>query len=291
MSHLLGSGLNLSTLPTSLFSPASMDSTMSAEASVFATRYVSAVGLTVLLFDHTLTFGEEINLIWLNPAAGLGYRTIFIFNRYVTEAISIYAAYMISGGSVGLTDQVVSTSCRIFLWVLALTTTVFTTLSNLRDKWLLMCTFGAALALSMVFSVFSAQEVQPFVAYIPFIHMCVITEKPWALPVVLGVWVVFDFFLIILALYNAFERPRRTQADVMVTLQHDGAKIVSLVLRLGNLIVAIVAEADYCFVTLRELELLWAMCSVVTSRLQIRVERLRFTRFGGDLLPPNFLHL
>jgi hypothetical protein len=51
------------------------------------------VGLTVLLFDHILTFREEIDLIWLNPAAGLGYRTIFIFNRYVTEAVSIYAAY------------------------------------------------------------------------------------------------------------------------------------------------------------------------------------------------------
>jgi hypothetical protein len=84
---------------------------MSAEASIFATRYVSgrlnnsepalavglywmvAIGVTVLLYDHVLTAGEELSLIWFSPAAGLGYRLMFIVNRYLTEAISLYAAY------------------------------------------------------------------------------------------------------------------------------------------------------------------------------------------------------
>ncbi|KAF7361631.1 hypothetical protein MVEN_00506400 [Mycena venus] len=148
-----------------------------------------------------------------------------------------------------------------------------------RIKWFLVCTFGAALPTSMVFSVFSAMQIQTLAAYSPFIHMCMVTEKPWALPVVLGVWVVFDFSLIILAFFNALEQPHQRQADVMVTLKHDGAKMFGclFVLRLGNLIAAIVADAAYCFVTFT---LLWAMCSIVTSRLQLRVERLRFSRFG-----------
>ncbi|KAJ7085864.1 hypothetical protein C8R43DRAFT_1142487 [Mycena crocata] len=258
---------------------------MSAEASVFATRYVSAVGVTVLLYDHCLTAGEEFDSIWRNPAAGLGYRAIFLVNRYLTEVVSF---------------------CRTFLWILALTTTVFTTLSNfilamrvytLWDhrpaiKWLLLATFGAALPILMVFSIFSAREIQSFVPYNPILRMCIVTEKPWALPFVLGVWVVFDFSIVILTVCNALQRPHQTQADVMTTLQHDGAKMfISLLckfLRIGNLIVAIAGDATYCFVTFT---VLWAMCSVVTSRMQLRVERLRFTRFGGDLLPINFLHM
>ncbi|KAJ7497584.1 hypothetical protein FB451DRAFT_1386814 [Mycena latifolia] len=298
---------------------------MSAEAAVFATRYVAAVGVGVLLYDHLLTLAEEIDLMWLNPAAGLGYRIIFFVDRYLTEAVSLYTAYSKSflvGLSLILT-HVPSDHCQKFFWILALTTTIFTTLSNfvlairvytLWDgrraiKWLLICSFGAALPVSLVFTIFSAQELQSSVAYNPLIRMCVVLEKPSALPVVLGVWVAFDFFIIILTIYNALEKPHQTQAEIMTTLQHDGAKMflvsettssLSLqkfkqslsayyaILRLANLIVAIVGDAAYCLATFT---ILWAMCSVVTSRMQLRVERLRFTRFGGDLLPTNFLHM
>ncbi|KAJ6587201.1 hypothetical protein DFH09DRAFT_1430758 [Mycena vulgaris] len=280
---------------------------MSVEASVFAIRYMSAVGVAVLLYDHILTLGAEIDLIWFNPAAGLGYRTIFFVDRYAVEAVSLYAAY---------------SNCKIFLWIFSLTTAIFTTLSNfilamrvyvLWDrrrgiKWLLMCSFGAALSVSLVFSVFSAQEIQASFEYTPFLQMCTVTTKPPSLPIVLGVWVVFDLFIVILTIYNAFEKPHQIQADVMTTLQHDGLKMfvcllgkphllhckrlvlrkLYSVLRVINLIVAVVGDATYAFTTFT---VLWAMCSVVTSRMQLRVERLRFTRFGGDLLPINFLHL
>ncbi|KAJ7141504.1 hypothetical protein C8R44DRAFT_932190, partial [Mycena epipterygia] len=275
--------------------------------------------VTALLYDHVLTLGEEITLIWLNPAAGLGYRIIFIVDRYLTEAVSLYAAYSKSPFFFLCYILTPCFYCRTFLWVLAITTTIFTSLSNfvlamrvytLWDhrraiKWLLMCTFGAALPASLVFSILSAQEIQSFAAYNPFIRTCVITEKPWALPFVLAIWVFFDFFIILLTLYNAMERPHRNQAEVMTSMQHDGAKmfvVISItrfeathadicaqsVLRLVNLTVAIVGDATYCFVTFT---LLWAMLSVVTSRMQLRVERLRFTRFGGDLLPLNFMQL
>ncbi|KAJ7629891.1 hypothetical protein B0H17DRAFT_1218008 [Mycena rosella] len=250
---------------------------MSAEASVFATRYLSAVGVAVLLYDHVLTIGDEIAFIWLNSAAGLQYRIIFMVDRYLTEAVSLYAAYSKSFRPSPAPFLIRRFQCcRKFLWILALTTSIFTSLSNLilamrvytlwdrrrTIKWLLMCAFGVAFPASVVFSVLSAQEIQSSIAYSSFLRMCVIKEKPSALPVVLGIWVVFDFFIVILTIYNALEQPHQTQTDVMITLQHDGAKM-----------------------------LLWAMCSVVTSRMQLRVERLRFTRFGGDLLPINFLHM
>ncbi|KAJ7187949.1 hypothetical protein C8R46DRAFT_1241434 [Mycena filopes] len=257
---------------------------MSIEAAVFATRYVSAVGVTALLYDHVLTSGDELWLIWLNPAAGLDHRAIFIFNRYVTAAVSIYAAYMLSGGSFNVTDEV-------FLWVLAVTTTLFTSLSNFvlamrvyilwdrreRIKWVLLYTFGAALAISLVFSVITVLQIQGSAVYNVLIHMCGVTQKPWALAVVLGVWVLFDFLIIVLAVCNALEVPHHTQTDVVIALEHDGARMFLglLLLRIANFVVAILAHPTYCFVTFT---VLWAMCSIVTSRLQLGVERLRFTR-------------
>jgi hypothetical protein len=117
--------------------------------------------------------------------------------------------------------------------------------------------------------------------------MCAITQKPSALPIVLGIWVIFDLFIVILTVYNALEQPRRNQVEVMTTLQHDGAKMfavsvhhrrrlyltkpssvpfmhvdfillevtyayLQLVLRLGNLIVAIVGDVCFSFILSRK---------------------------------------
>ncbi|KAJ7079068.1 hypothetical protein B0H15DRAFT_520305 [Mycena belliarum] len=192
------------------------------------------------------------------------------------------------------------TSCRRFFWLFSLATTLFTILSNYvlairvytmwdgrrAIKWLLTWTFGAALPVSVVFGVLASQETQSSVQYDPLIRMCVLAKKPKLLPVVLGVWVAFDIFMLFLTIYNALEKPRQSQAEMMTTLQHDGAKmfLCLLVLRLANFIVAIVGDAANCFVTFT---VLWTMCSVVTSRMQLRVERLRFS----DIQPSDFLYL
>ncbi|KAJ7747239.1 hypothetical protein B0H16DRAFT_1851222 [Mycena metata] len=283
---------------------------MSAEGAIFATRYVSAVGVTTLLYDHVLTSGDEFSLIWLNPAAGVKYRAIFVFNRYVTEAVSLYAAYMLSGGSFNVTTELskislgtrggylpfyffiklsVTTPFRVFLFTDSVLKVILAmrvyTLWDYRDKikWFLLGTFGAAFTISLAFSIVTVLQVQSSSAFYDLvIRMCGITQKPWALSVVLGVWVLFDFLVIILAVANALEIPHHTDAEVMASLQQDGARmfLCLLALRLGNFIVLLVADPAYCFVTFT---VLWAMCSIVSSRLQLRVERLRFTRsrFGG----------
>ncbi|KAJ7904546.1 hypothetical protein B0H14DRAFT_610491 [Mycena olivaceomarginata] len=82
--------------------------------SILAMRYMSAVGVTVILYDHCLTFLDEVRYIWFNSQAGLGARASFLLNRYVTEGMIIYVAYMLGGNSRGLSNQ---NSCRTFIWV------------------------------------------------------------------------------------------------------------------------------------------------------------------------------
>ncbi|KAJ6613136.1 hypothetical protein B0H10DRAFT_2049644 [Mycena sp. CBHHK59/15] len=269
--------------------------TMSLAASIFATRYVSAVGVAALLYDHVLTLDDEIHLIWFNWAAGAGNRIGFMVNRYITEAMIIYVAYMLSGGSHGLSSQI---SCRVFIWIFAIASTVFVAISHfiimarvytlwdrrLRIKWILMGSFSVAISISMTFSILAAHQVQPFLEYNPLIHMCTFEKKPGALSFMLGALTVFDLFIIVMTVFNALDRPYQKQADVMTSLQHDGARMFVVLLRLTALVMAIVGDPANCFVTLT---IVWAMCSIVNSRMQLRIEGLRFIRFttpaNGDI--------
>ncbi|KAJ7131557.1 hypothetical protein C8R43DRAFT_1133773 [Mycena crocata] len=291
------------------------------QPSIFATRQrdlVAAIAAAMLLYDHILTWVEEVTCIWNNPAAGAGNRIGFMVNRYITEAMVIYVAYMLSGGSEGLTD-------KDFIWLFAIASTVFVALSHfiimarvytLWDrrkmiKWILMGSFGVAISISMAFSILSAHEVQPFLEYNPVIHMCTFAKKPWSLPFMLGALTVFDLFIIALTVWNALDRPHQKQADVMTALQRDGAMMfVGLfrkshcsksllycshefflpVLRVVSLMMAIFGDPSNCFVTL---SFVWSLCSMVNSRIQLRVEGLRFIRHTvqpGDDIDEYALH-
>lgn len=55
-----------------------------------ATRYLEAIGLTILLYDHVLTFAGEVRLIWFAPTSFVKYT--FLFNRYLVLATLITVA-------------------------------------------------------------------------------------------------------------------------------------------------------------------------------------------------------
>ena len=50
-----------------------------------------AVGLMVLLYDHVLTFGDEVQYVWSAPATYAKY--IFLLNRYVVLGTLLAVAY------------------------------------------------------------------------------------------------------------------------------------------------------------------------------------------------------
>lgn len=52
---------------------------------------LSAVGLVVLLYDHALTFVDEVKLIWAAPASFPKYA--FLFNRYLVLGCMLGVAY------------------------------------------------------------------------------------------------------------------------------------------------------------------------------------------------------
>ncbi|KAJ7917184.1 hypothetical protein B0H13DRAFT_1995586 [Mycena leptocephala] len=274
----------MSNLTSSILNPAGDAHAGLPVASILATRYLSAAAIALLIYDHALSFDQEVTLIWLNTAAGAGNRIGFMINRYLTEAMVVYVSYMLSGNSRGLTDNV--RGCRIFIWLFAIASTVFVAVSHFiimarlytlwdrrqEIKWVLMGSFGVTISISMSFSILAAHQVQPFLEYSLIIHMCTFAQKPWALPFMLGTLTLFDLFIILMTVVNAFHRPYQKQADVVTALQ----RLVPPFLRFISLMMAIFGDPSNCFVTL---SFVWTMCSVVNSRIQLRVEGLRFIRF------------
>ena len=51
----------------------------------------TAIGLIILLYDHVLTFSDEVTLVWLAPPSFPKYA--FIFNRYLVLACLIGIAH------------------------------------------------------------------------------------------------------------------------------------------------------------------------------------------------------
>ncbi|KAJ7481013.1 hypothetical protein B0H11DRAFT_2193563 [Mycena galericulata] len=247
---------------------------MSLAASVLANQYVAVAGVAALIYDHAMTLEDEIRLIWFNSASGIRNRLGFIVNRYVTEALAFTERRKIqrrTSYSQRLTIVVEHSfgflAYRRHLWE-----------RRRVIKWLLIGASAVALSVSLAFMVVVADEGQ-----VESGRVCTVLEKPWALPYALGALSGLDFFVIAMTVLNALDRPRTCQADVMKDLQRDGALMFLFLffLRILNLILSIVGNATYCFVTVT---LVWSMCSIVTSRIQLRVEELRFIRFSNIVL-------
>ncbi|EGO23730.1 hypothetical protein SERLADRAFT_469992, partial [Serpula lacrymans var. lacrymans S7.9] len=48
----------------------------------YSTIYVGLAGFTILVWDHLITFDDEVEFIWNQPKGRLIY--LFFFNRYIT---------------------------------------------------------------------------------------------------------------------------------------------------------------------------------------------------------------
>ncbi|VDB96530.1 unnamed protein product [Peniophora sp. CBMAI 1063] len=56
--------------------------------------YVSMAGLVMILYDHMLTFADEVELIWKAPRSIA--RTLFLINRYCVPAMVIGSMHAFS---------------------------------------------------------------------------------------------------------------------------------------------------------------------------------------------------
>ncbi|KAH8119517.1 hypothetical protein DFH11DRAFT_450961 [Phellopilus nigrolimitatus] len=226
-----------------------------------ATRYVTAVGLVFMLYDHLLTFQDEVNLVWTAKPSFA--KKLFLLNRYVVPISQVMtASFMNHFGESLLSDD----DCKMFLCVTFILGILSVGCANVlvilrvitlweRDRRVvklmgigfLFC-FTPTLCLTII--VLSKAYVG-FV-YVEHVHMCVSTVKAPELP---GVWacsvrlfllisraptspatlvacllsncslfrkMVFEVLVLACVVFNAIGRPRLQDTPLRRVLYRDG---------------------------------------------------------------------
>ncbi|KAF8890388.1 hypothetical protein BD779DRAFT_1517272 [Infundibulicybe gibba] len=252
-----------------------MSALVNAVSNIIIGRRLSAVGLTCLFWDHILTLDVEYSLWWANTGVGRMSKFTFFANRYLTEMVMVYTAYILSGLA-DIPDTIPTPSCDAFVWMFGIGAIVFNGISHfvilfriysLWDRrkviaWVLLGSFTANLLAIIALAVLTVQQIQQTLELDPQLNLCVLT-KPLAVKLLLGLITVFDLFLTALTVYNAMEQPRRSHVEVIRSLQSTGMRFF----------------IDELFLPF--LSIVWALCSVINARLHLRLESLRLFRPPG----------
>jgi len=248
---------------------------------ITATKYLTAAGLVVLLYDHVLLFEEETRLIW--PAKRSWSKFLFLFNRYTVPAYIIVTLYQQSGfklATAGLSTVFCKTWPLMAIFLNATTlaiTNVFVVLRvyalwghNRKILMVLIGSFTVAYLCVFVAGIFGAIGLLPHLSYSIDLSTCTVDVKPDLNMVAYAAPLLFDVFLFILTCWNALDRPRHMQTPVVKQLYLDGAVyfIITLTLRLFN--ICVIAAADIAYVQLGN-AFIWSMIPAVINRMLINI--------------------
>ncbi|KAF9653448.1 hypothetical protein BDM02DRAFT_3125846 [Thelephora ganbajun] len=262
---------------------------------LIATRYFALTGCVVLLWDHLLTFRDEIEYIWKRPVE-LN-KVVFLFNRYFVEGSLCYSAYAYGRsypritvllelrGPLSQEMYVEQTSLKLHTpETFPDVTTIYYSLRALQSlqsrsptrtiiTYALLAGFFVTYGVTIVCAGLVVNDLQSHIRWVPIIKSCVVPHKPMPL---IGVWagmVTFDIFILVMMFANAVNRPYRENSEVVRSLHRDGIKFftVLLFIRFINLVLTIFSNPGEILVIVF---FLWAIVSVTLSRLLLMVKAI-----------------
>lgn len=251
---------------------------------ILFSRYTPLAGTALLLWDHCLTFDEEVATMWVSFKGPILPKVIYVMNRYFAEAVLLYATYVFTG----LRRPTANKNCASVFWLLCMSATLFAGIlqflimlrvyrlwdhkQNMRRVLLAVfvacMTCSLVLSVMMVLSLMRAQVVLP-----PRVIVCAVPQVPKDTPFLLGVLLLFNIFVISVSFYNALEEPRRRESEVFIALRRDGAKVYFIVSLLWVLLLVTSVFAEM-LVYFPVLILAWSVGATLTSRMHLRIESL-----------------
>ncbi|KAJ7649474.1 hypothetical protein DFH06DRAFT_1475844 [Mycena polygramma] len=262
----------------------------------YGLKFFSAVSFIAVVYDHLITLDDEVDTIWKNPNVRWHSKAAFVVNRYLTEGIIAYVAYILSGMSTTLSDTHYQV-CHRFIWIYGLTCVVagaishFVILIRVYALWdrrasvarVLISAFAVCITTTTVLGVFSAIEMEPNLQYFAPLRTCIFGSKPKVLVGMLGVLSFFDFSLVMLVVSNAMDRPRLTHIEIVSELQSDGVGFFFciFVLRFADLMVSVFREPGEVFIAITTV---WGFCTIINARLHMRLEGLSLSRSTGGVI-------
>ncbi|KAG8863492.1 hypothetical protein FRB96_008232 [Tulasnella sp. 330] len=131
-----------------------------------ASRYLSAAGFFILLYDHLITFSEEVELIWKGPLSLVSF--LFLLNRYAVPIIIavdlcdvwIWAESILQILSLAIAHALVAIRVRV-LWN-----------NEPRVKTLINVAGAAYLITTLVLTNWIVNGFQPTVGWLSTLNLC-----------------------------------------------------------------------------------------------------------------------
>ncbi|KAF8312958.1 hypothetical protein DL93DRAFT_2098007 [Clavulina sp. PMI_390] len=255
---------------------------------VETTRFLSYATLCLLLYDHALTFAEEIHLVWQSRTVNL-VKVLFLVNRYfVPILVCVDVAFL--SGNLSLTHGM----CHAWLmWalvaeVLSLFSTTYIIMLRVRALWtdnreinlFLQCLWWAQVIASSGITIATVVKDGSTFTLQPELNICFgrVTEM-WAiwLPVM-----IFHVAIFVLLISKALVTPRNEHTKLLSILLLDGFIFFFVVFSamLFNLLIWAYASPDYA---LLPHDSVWAISTLAITRLLLSLQG-RY-HHGGDQSP------
>ncbi|KIY67388.1 hypothetical protein CYLTODRAFT_294124 [Cylindrobasidium torrendii FP15055 ss-10] len=261
-----------------------------------ATRYLSAAGLVVLLYDHVLLLADEVEYVW--KARWSATKVGFLWLRYAVPASVIMHTYQIAGmGNGDLTDKVCQTLFDISL-VIGQITIFIGNLLVLRHLWNLwhhktlivwgsLALLAATFITSLVCTGVTISNMNAALYFDKSLGLCAVSRRG-QIPLLWGPGLAFEIAALVMLVYNALERPRGKHTAVTWILYRDGFAyfLILFGLRLCNLLLAIFAPVSLIFLAVF---FIWCATTVTVSRFTLNQSRMEILQRSRILAGKDFI--
>ncbi|KAK0431205.1 hypothetical protein EV421DRAFT_197486 [Armillaria borealis] len=234
---------------------------------VYASRYASIAGYVLMLYDHILTFDEEVRFIWAAPWTLP--KALFLIIRYFVPAFVLIHLCQLTGLST-LSDMA-------SMGIITIAIGNFLALMHIWNLWerdgrlmiLTSCLFVATQIANIICLTFSLVHITESVYFNSTFSTCMLTDRHSA-GIIWAPGVAFEAVIFSALFWNALSRPRYLEDDFTKILYRDGFAyiLVVFVLRLMNLILSFVAPLSLIFLGIF---FIWCSTTMTVTRLVLNV--------------------
>lgn len=197
---------------------------------IFASKCLAIAGFCILIYDHILTFPQEVELIWKQKRSWVS--LIFVLNRYITPLVLVVDLY----DKGGLTSFLPQSFCVNWYYAESIWNLIAFSLIHIlvalrvhaiwgRPRWLsvtLSVLFAIYFAITATIAVKFQIQFADTVAYNPIFRLCFAQVSPYLWTCWLPA-LVFEFFIFVLTLIKAIEHSKKKiNTPVVHVLYRDG---------------------------------------------------------------------
>ncbi|KAK0201175.1 hypothetical protein DFS33DRAFT_1357932 [Desarmillaria ectypa] len=195
---------------------------------VYASRYASSKCSSgqLMLYDHTLTFDEEVRFIWAAPWTLS--KALFLTIRYLVPAFVLIHLSQLTGLST-FSDTAIWFNVSASMGIITIAIGNFLALMHIWNLWerdgqlmiLTSCLFVATQIANIICLTFSLVHITESVYFNSTFSMCMLTDRHSA-GIIWVPGVAFEAVIFSALFWNALSRPRYLEDDFTKILYRDG---------------------------------------------------------------------